>query len=93
MNSEIENKENKIGMENKGMTAEEFMHRWIERTEKARASGDKEYNLRYVLDFEGTTIFATDYDIRIGHEGEQVNLYFHKHYVGKMLLKNVQVIL
>jgi len=80
-------------MENKGMTAQEFMQKWIERTEQAKVSGDKEYKIRYVVDFEGTQIFATDYDIKIEHDGVQINLYFHNHYIGKMLLKNVKVIL
>jgi len=78
---------------NKGMTAQEFMYRWQQRVEEEQLRGNKEYNIRYVRDFEGTLIIATDYDIRVGHDGEFVNLYFHKHFIGQILLKNVEVIL
>jgi len=87
----MENKIENVG--NKGMTAQEFMNRWEQRTEEEQIRGNKEYEIKYVLDYEGTTIIATDYEIKIGHDGEFVNLYFHKHFIGQILLKNVKVIL
>ena len=78
---------------NKGMTSQEFMYKWQQRTEEEQIRGNKEYNIRYVQDYEGTLIIATDYDIRVGHNGEFVNLYFHRYFVGQILLKNVEAIL
>jgi len=80
-------------MENDIRNAKTFMDLWRKRTEDARMNDNKEYNIRYVLDFEGTKIIATNYNIRIGSDGAFVNLYFHKHFIGQMLLKNVQTIL
>ena len=77
---------------NKGITAQEFMYRWQQRTEEEQLRGNKEYNIRYVQDYEGTLIIATDYEIRVGYNGEFINLYFHKHFIGQILLKNVEAI-
>jgi len=80
-------------VESQRMSQTGFMHLWEERTEQAQMRGDKEYNIRHVLDLECTIILATDYELRIGPDGEFVNLYFHKHFIGRMLLKNVRAIL